>query len=113
MLGTATTAGVHVAACWLLVCRLGMGADGAALANAVSSFANLAFLAIYIRVSPACKTTWLGFYQDAFRGIPAFLKLAVPSSAMFCMEWWSFEVVVLLSGLLPNPKLETAVMSIW
>ena len=29
------------------------------------------------------------------------------------MEWWSFEVLVLLSGLLPNPKLETAVLSIW
>jgi len=28
------------------------------------------------------------------------------------MEWWSFEILVLLSGLLPNPKLETAVMSI-
>lgn len=29
------------------------------------------------------------------------------------MEWWSFELLVLLSGLLPNPKLETAVLSIW
>lgn len=28
------------------------------------------------------------------------------------MEWWSFELLVLLSGLLPNPKLETAVLSI-
>jgi len=25
---------------------------------------------------------------------------------------WSFELVVLLSGLLPNPKLETSVLSI-
>jgi MATE family multidrug resistance protein len=29
------------------------------------------------------------------------------------MEWWSFELLVLLSGLLANPKLETAVLSIW
>lgn len=28
------------------------------------------------------------------------------------MVWWSFELLVLLSGLLPNPKLETAVFSI-
>ncbi|KAL6661302.1 hypothetical protein ACP70R_000686 [Stipagrostis hirtigluma subsp. patula] len=28
------------------------------------------------------------------------------------IEWWSFELLVLLSGLLPNPKLETAVLSI-
>uniref|UniRef100_I1P666 Protein DETOXIFICATION n=1 Tax=Oryza glaberrima TaxID=4538 RepID=I1P666_ORYGL len=28
------------------------------------------------------------------------------------MEWWSFELLVLLSGLLPNPKLEASVLSI-
>lgn len=33
---------------------------------------------------------------------------------MFCsLEWWSFELLVLLSGLLPNPKLEASVLSIW
>jgi len=26
---------------------------------------------------------------------------------------WSFEMMVLLSGLLPNPKLEASVLSIW
>jgi MATE family multidrug resistance protein len=29
------------------------------------------------------------------------------------LEWWSFEILVLLSGLLPNPQLETSVLSIW
>ncbi|RWW26191.1 hypothetical protein GW17_00009434 [Ensete ventricosum] len=29
-----------------------------------------------------------------------------------CVEFWSFEMVVLLSGLLPDPKLETSVLSI-
>ena len=28
------------------------------------------------------------------------------------LEMWSFELIVLLSGLLPNPKLETSVLSI-
>jgi hypothetical protein len=32
---------------------------------------------------------------------------------MCSLEWWSFELLVLLSGLLPNPKLETSVLSIW
>ncbi|KAJ1279029.1 hypothetical protein BS78_04G124100 [Paspalum vaginatum] len=112
MLSSAATAALHVAVCWLLVRRLGLGANGAALANAVSNLANLSFLALYVRLSPVCKTTWVGFSRQAFRGIPGFLKLAVPSAAMVCMEWWSFELLVLLSGLLPKPKLETAVMSI-
>ncbi|KAF8670142.1 hypothetical protein HU200_050896 [Digitaria exilis] len=112
MASSAATAGLHVAVCWLLVRRLGLGANGAALANAVSNLVNLFVLGLYVRVSPSCKGTWTGFSREAFRGIPGFLRLAVPSAAMVCMEWWSFELLVLLSGLLPNPKLETAVMSI-
>lgn len=31
---------------------------------------------------------------------------------IFSLEWWSFELLILLSGLLPNPQLETSVLSI-
>nr|XP_028952370.1 protein DETOXIFICATION 13-like [Malus domestica] len=31
---------------------------------------------------------------------------------MGSLEWWSYEVLILLSGLLANPKLETSVLSI-
>ncbi|WJX21288.1 Protein DETOXIFICATION 12 [Trifolium repens] len=31
---------------------------------------------------------------------------------MICLEWWSYELIVLLSGLLPNPQLETSVLSV-
>ncbi|GJM90898.1 hypothetical protein PR202_ga07221 [Eleusine coracana subsp. coracana] len=112
MLSSGVTAACHPAVCWLLVFKLGLGADGAALANSVSYLANLSILALYVRLSPSCKRSWTGFSGEAFRGIPDFLKLAVPSALMVCMEWWSFELLVLLSGLLPNPKLETAVLSI-
>lgn len=29
------------------------------------------------------------------------------------LKWWSMELLILLSGILPNPKLETSVLSIW
>lgn len=33
----------------------------------------------------------------------------------FCdsLKVWTFELMVLMSGLLPNPVLETSVLSIW
>ncbi|TVU32363.1 hypothetical protein EJB05_24089, partial [Eragrostis curvula] len=113
VLSSGVTAAVHVAVCWLLVRRLGLGANGAALAIVVSYFFYLSLLALYVRLAPSCKATWTGFSREAFRGIPGFFKLAVPSALMICLECWAFEILVLLSGLLPNPKLETAVMSIW
>lgn len=69
-------------------------------------------LAIYVKFSPAWKKTWTGFSREAFHDLWNFLKLAVPSAFMICLEYWSFEMVVLLAGLLAKPKLETSVLSI-
>ncbi|KAK2631709.1 hypothetical protein EUGRSUZ_L02538 [Eucalyptus grandis] len=103
---------LHVFICWFLVFKSGLGNKGAALANSISYWINVSLMAIYVRLSPSCKRTWTGFSKEALHGIFAFLKLAIPSAVMICLEMWSFEMMVLLSGLLPNPKLETSVLSI-
>uniref|UniRef100_A0A453T3C6 Protein DETOXIFICATION n=1 Tax=Aegilops tauschii subsp. strangulata TaxID=200361 RepID=A0A453T3C6_AEGTS len=112
MASSAVTSLSHVLVCWALVHRAGMGSKGAALATAVSYSANLAILSLYTRLSGVCKTTWTGFSMEAFKELRQFAELAVPSAMMVCLEWWSFELLMLLSGLLPNPKLETSVLSI-
>ncbi|KAF7819934.1 protein DETOXIFICATION 16-like isoform X1 [Senna tora] len=120
---------LHVVVCWLLVFKSGLGYRGPALANAISYWVNVLVLALYVKFSPSCSETWTGFSREAFQNIPSFLDLAIPSAVMICnifqawfpivlctvmssLETWSFEMVVLLSGLLPNPKLETSVLSI-
>ncbi|XP_024966932.1 protein DETOXIFICATION 16-like [Cynara cardunculus var. scolymus] len=112
MLSTGITTLLHILVCWIMVFKSGLGNRGAALANAISLWINVLLLAVYVRVSPSCKKTWTGFSREAFHNIPIFLKLAVPSAVMVCLEIWSFEMMVLLSGLLPNPQLETSVLSI-
>ncbi|CAL5042945.1 unnamed protein product [Urochloa decumbens] len=112
MVSAAAAAACHLVVCWLLVYTLGMGSKGAALSNAISYWLNVAVLAVYVRVSSVCKETWTGFSTEAFRDVLSFFRLAIPSALMVCLEMWSFELVVLLSGLLPNPKLETSVLSI-
>ncbi|PWZ55133.1 Protein DETOXIFICATION 16 [Zea mays] len=114
MASSGVTALAHVLLCYTLVYKVGMGSKGAALGAAVSYSVNLAVLALYVRLSSACKATWTGFSTEAFSfsGLREYAKLAVPSAMMVCLEWWSFELLVLLSGFLPNPKLETSVLSI-
>ncbi|XP_037463112.1 protein DETOXIFICATION 16-like [Triticum dicoccoides] len=112
MLSSGVTALNHILVCWLLVYKLGLGNKGAALANTISYLTNVSILALYIRLSPSCKSTWTGLSMEAFRDILGFLRLAVPSALMVCWEWWSFELLVLVSGFLPNPKLEASVLSI-
>nr|XP_043622774.1 protein DETOXIFICATION 16-like [Erigeron canadensis] len=112
MLITGITTVLHVLLCWIMVFKFGLGSKGAALANAISLWINVIFLSVYVRVASLCKKTWTGFSKDAFINIPTFLKLAIPSAVMICLEIWSFEMMVLLSGLLPNPQFEASVLSI-
>ncbi|KAK6924788.1 Multi antimicrobial extrusion protein [Dillenia turbinata] len=112
MISTGITSLVHVSACWSLVFRFGLGCKGAALANSISYWVNVLILALYIRLSSACKKTWTGFSKEGTENLFGFLSLGVPSALMVCLEFWSYEFLVLMSGFLPNPKLETSMMSI-
>ncbi|KAK9118636.1 hypothetical protein Scep_016729 [Stephania cephalantha] len=102
----------HVPVCWLLVFKSGLGNVGAALSIGLSYWLNLIFLAIYIKYSSSCEPTRVTLSKEAFTGMGQFFRLALPSTVMICLEWWSFELLVLLSGILPNPQLETSVLSI-
>ncbi|XP_050373346.1 protein DETOXIFICATION 16-like [Argentina anserina] len=108
--GTATL--LHLLICWVLVYKTSLGYKGAAVANAVTYWINALLLCVYVRISPSCKKTWTGFSKEAFHGLPTFLRLSIPSAVMLSLEIWSFEMLVLTSGFLPNPKLEASVLSI-
>ncbi|XP_057446956.1 protein DETOXIFICATION 16-like isoform X4 [Lotus japonicus] len=112
MLISGVTTSLHFLICWIMVFKSGLGYRGAAVANSISYWVNVFILSLYVKFSPSCKKTWTGFSRKALHSLPTFLRLAIPSAAMICLEMWSFEMMVLLSGILPNPKLETSVLSI-
>ncbi|XP_047334108.1 protein DETOXIFICATION 14-like [Impatiens glandulifera] len=103
---------VHVIVSWVMIFKLEMGIRGAAIAVSFSTWLNAVMLVIYVKNSKACANTRATVSVDAFLGILEFFRFAIPSAVMVCLKWWSLEVIVLLSGLLPNPELETSVLSI-
>lgn len=106
------TLSLHIPICWLLVLHFKFKVMGAALALGISYWLNVIFLALYIFFSPSCNDTRAPLSTEAITSIPNFFRLALPSALMVCLEWWSYEVILLLSGLLPNPKVEASVLSI-
>ncbi|KAI3831733.1 hypothetical protein MKX03_002505 [Papaver bracteatum] len=112
MISSAVTALAHILVCWVLVFKTDLGNRGAAMANAISYWINTILLALSIKFSDTCKRTWTGFSKEGVQDIYNFMSLAIPSADMVCLEVWSFDMMVLLSGFLPNPKLETSVLSI-
>ncbi|KAF1878451.1 hypothetical protein Lal_00047120 [Lupinus albus] len=103
---------IHIPLCWALVYKTRLHNVGGALALAISNWSNVIFLGLYMTYSSACAKTRAPISMELFHGIWEFFRFAVPSALMTCLEWWSFELLVLLSGLLPNPKLETSVLSV-
>ncbi|XP_050119068.1 protein DETOXIFICATION 12-like isoform X6 [Malus sylvestris] len=102
----------HIPLCWLLVFKSGLNNLGGALAISISYWVNVILLALYMKFSDACSKTRVPISLEIFHGIGEFFRFAIPSAIMICLEWWSFELLILLSGLLPNPALETSVLSV-
>ncbi|KAK1551919.1 hypothetical protein Q3G72_007330 [Acer saccharum] len=54
------------------------------------------------------KSTAITISLAAVTGFSVLMGMAI----MTCLQWWSFELLILMSGLLPNPQLETSVLSV-
>ncbi|CAN4116824.1 unnamed protein product [Withania somnifera] len=103
----------HVPICWLFVFKLSFGSGGAACAIGLSYWFCLLLLGLYVKYSSSCEKTRLYFSkEEVFASIREFFPLAIPSVCMVCLEWWTFEIAILLAGVLPKPQLETSVLSI-
>jgi len=46
------------------------------------------------------REAWIMPDYRVFSGVTAYVRLAVPSTIMMCLEWWVWEVMVLISGWL-------------
>lgn len=98
--------------CWAFVFKFDLGNGGAALSIGIAYWFNVVLLVLYVRYSPACEKTRASNWRDVLPTLREFFKFAIPSAVMICLEWWTFELVILLSGLLPNPELATSVLAI-
>ncbi|KAB2091029.1 hypothetical protein ES319_A03G162700v1 [Gossypium barbadense] len=103
---------VHIPLCWVLVFKSGLESIGGALAISISNWLNAIFLSLYMWYSPTCTKTRVPITMELFQEFREFFHFAIPSAVMVCLEWWSFELLIMLSGFLPNPKLETSVLSV-
>ncbi|KAI8527766.1 hypothetical protein RHMOL_Rhmol12G0100100 [Rhododendron molle] len=112
LISSCATLAFHIPLCWVLVFKSGLDNLGGALAIDISIWLNVIFLVLYMRYSSACARTRAPISMDVLRGVGEFFSFAIPSAVMLCLEWWSFELLILLSGLLPNPELETSVLSV-
>ncbi|KAK4746788.1 hypothetical protein SAY87_025825 [Trapa incisa] len=102
----------HVPANLLLVERLGHGVAGVAAASAASNAFVLICVVLYVLACRINEPTWTNPTTECLRGWLPLLRLAAPSCVSVCLEWWWYEIMIVLCGLLSDPKSTIASMGI-
>ncbi|PSS04134.1 Protein DETOXIFICATION like [Actinidia chinensis var. chinensis] len=103
---------LHVPINYFLVSVLNLGIKGVALSGVLTNFNLVVSLITYILVSGVHKKTWGGVSFECLRGWKSLVNLAIPSCISVCLEWWWYEIMILLCGLLVNPRATVASMGV-
>ncbi|KAJ8747573.1 hypothetical protein K2173_014357 [Erythroxylum novogranatense] len=103
---------IHIGICYAMIHCTALGFKGAPLAASISLWISVVMLVVYVICSENFYQTWDGFSFESFRFILSHLKLALPSAAMVCLEYWAFEILVFLAGLMPNSEITTSLIAI-
>lgn len=103
---------IHIGIAYTLVHYTALGFKGAPLAASISLWISVLMLAIYVICAKKFEHTWGGFSFESFHYILHDLKLALPSAAMVCLEYWAFEILVFLAGLMPSSEISTSLIAI-
>ncbi|KAG6421645.1 hypothetical protein SASPL_118202 [Salvia splendens] len=99
MSSAAVALAFHVPTAYLLVAHLRLGVPGVALASAAADLAQLTTLLSHVDNLSSLGGGGCAATAKEWR---ALLKLALPSCVAVCLEWWWYEIMILLAGVLPD-----------
>ncbi|KAK0576859.1 hypothetical protein LWI29_024560 [Acer saccharum] len=103
---------LHVPLNFLLVVHFKMGIAGVAIAMVWTNLNLFLLLSSFVYFSGVFKDSWVSPSMDCLRGWSSLLSLAIPTCVSVCLEWWWYEFMIMLCGLLVNPKATIASMGI-
>ncbi|KAL5572536.1 hypothetical protein UlMin_022133 [Ulmus minor] len=103
---------LHIPINLLLVTKLRYGVAGVAAASAATNLLVLFSLIVYVWISDLHAPTWTAPSRECLTGWKPLLRLAAPSCVSVCLEWWWYEIMIVLCGLLVDPKSTVASMGV-
>eukprot|EP00347_Sterkiella_histriomuscorum_P009443 403341194 len=90
---------LHFCFCYYFVKVQNMNLRGVALSGMITMLFNVLATTFYIKVY--LKELSPAFFlpnKQSFMGIPAYMKLAVSSMCIYCLEWWAMEVITIIAS---------------
>ncbi|XP_017245111.1 protein DETOXIFICATION 48 [Daucus carota subsp. sativus] len=103
---------IHIPLNLFLVVHFKMGIAGVAIAMVWTNLNLFILLCAFVYFSGVYKDSWVAPSMDCVRGWSSLLGLAIPTCVSVCLEWWWYELMIMLCGLLVNPRATIASMGI-
>ena len=91
---------LHTLWAYLFIIEFELGVAGAAMATTIT-YAIMTAATILISLTKAeLRDAIFWPNNETYRNIGGYLRVAIPSTLMLCLEWWAYEVFTLLAGLI-------------
>ncbi|XP_047339654.1 protein DETOXIFICATION 51-like [Impatiens glandulifera] len=103
---------IHYPLNYVFVTRFRWGVAGVAVASSTSNVTMLIVLISYIWISGIHLPTWSPPTRECLTGWKPLIRLAAPSCISVCLEWWWYEIMIILCGIFVDPKASVASMGI-
>ncbi|KAL3829936.1 hypothetical protein ACJIZ3_018738 [Penstemon smallii] len=102
----------HLPINYFFVTRLRLGVAGVAAASATANFLVLLALVLFVWARGLHLPTWTNPSLSCLTGWAPLVRLAAPSCVSVCLEWWWYEIMIVLCGLLVDPRATVASMGV-
>lgn len=83
---------------WFLTHYHQLGVVGFGIAVSISNATTCILLLLLTLREEKIKEAIFFPSSESFYGIYEYLRIAIPSTMMTCMDWWSFEIMIFTSG---------------
>ena len=105
---------IHIFLCYLFVNVLEMDIIGLAYAQSIQCGLLALSVAIYCNCSEKISKSLAPLSRESFNGWKQYLQISLPNTIMICSEWWAFEVLTILAGVIGVTELasQTILISI-
>jgi MATE family multidrug resistance protein len=91
---------LHIGLCYwfVYVCKLNI--RGIGYASTITNCITYTLLCTYSYCLEDIREAVTLPTQEVFQDLGVYLKLGIPSCLMTCLEWWAFEVMYIMVGLI-------------
>lgn len=101
---------LHLFWCWLFVTKCQLEVFGLGVAMVITNMSMLFMTEVYSCCVPRIKESIFCPDKHTCNGWAEYLRLGIPATIMLCAEFWAFEILIFLAGVLGVEQIAACVI---